>query len=621
MCIGCFGIISVMPEDESADFRPAGNSLGRARHLFRVNHLAGGLLILLAAAVATLPIFLRGPSCGADFDFHLGLWFDAHSSWQHGLFYPHWMWSANYGAGEPRYIFYPPISWMFGALLGSLLPWTAVPSIFVFLSLALTGFATRSFARRFSEEAPATLAGCAALFSGYALYNAYNRAAFSELFSGFLFPLLLLFALRDRHPAGSLRRRALDGSAWLLAIVLAASWLSSGPVGIMACYTLAFISVVAAVQMRSWAPILRAGLAATVGIGMDCFYLLPVLREKPWANIDLEITRPEGVIAYRVLFSRHPLPGLTVHGIYQPMLLLVTLTMFLVAVAGLYLARKRGLVTLHKATWLALALIPPLVVFLQLPLSMPLYNLLPEFRFLQFPSRWLLAMEAPMALFFALAIWPGRDAGKGKRGLVAMLCALAFLAGTAFANRFFFQVCNVFEGQDSVAHYAALDWQNGGLPGEAEFSPSSDTRPVAPGLPDAYLVSDPLRPLDPGTAPEAPSTGASANGLCDSAYFFERTTPEHLRLNAALPHSGYLVLRIRSYPAWRITTNGQTAANLPQRVDGLIAVPVPQGPVDLTVDWTATPDVVTGRWLSALCLLLLIVMAFLELRRGPVRLT
>jgi hypothetical protein len=610
-----------MPNHENANFRPADSPLGRARHFLSGSRAAGCFLILLAAAIATLPIFLRGPSCGADFEFHIGLWFDAHSSWQHGLFYPHWMWSANYGAGEPRFIFYPPLSWMFGALLGSFLPWNAVPSVFVFLSLAATGLAARSFARTVCDEAPATLAGCAALFSGYALYNAYNRAAFSELFSGFWFPLLLLFALRDRNPAASAWRRALDGSAWLLAIVLAASWLSSGPLGIMASYTLALISLVAAVTMRSWAPLLRAGIATVVGIGLDAFYLVPVLREKPWANIDLEITRPGDIIENRLLFSRHPLPGLMVHGIYQPMILLMTLTMFTVAIAGLYFAWKSGRITLRNATWAALALIPPLVVFLQLPLSIPLWNLLPQLRFLQFPSRWLVVMEVPMALFFALAIWPGKDAGKGKRGLVAALCAVAFLAGTLFANRFFFQVCNVYEGQSSVSHFAALDRQNGGVPGEPEFSPSNRTLPVTPGLPDTCFVSDPLKALDASAQSQANPAAASANRACELALSVQRSQPEHLHLNATLPHAGYLVLRIRSYPAWRITANGQMAAHLPQRDDGLIVVPVAQGPLDLAIDWTTTPDVVTGRWISALCVLLLAVLAFCELRRGPARLT
>ena len=51
---------------------------------------------------------------------------------------------------------------------------------------------------------------------------------------------------------------------------------------------------------------------------------------------------------------------------------------------------------------------------------------------------------------------------------------------------------------------------------------------------------------------------------------------------------------------------------LPERADGLMAVPVPQGPVDLTVDWTTTPDSIAGRWLSALALALLTALCLLE---------
>ena len=65
-----------------------------------------------------------------------------------------------------------------------------------------------------ARDGAATLAGCAALFSGYALFTAYERSAFGELAGGFWIPLVLLFALRDRNPCRlGLRARALDGSA------------------------------------------------------------------------------------------------------------------------------------------------------------------------------------------------------------------------------------------------------------------------------------------------------------------------------------------------------------------------------------------------------------------------
>jgi hypothetical protein len=51
--------------------------------------------------------------------------------------------------------------------------------------------------------------------------------------------------------------------------------------------------------------------------------------------------------------------------------------------------------------------------------------------------------------------------------------------------------------------------------------------------------------------------------------------------------------------------NGRRVADPPKRDDGLMAVPVSEGPVDLTVDWTTTADVVIGRWLSGTSLLLI----------------
>jgi hypothetical protein len=67
--------------------------------------------------------------------------------------------------------------------------------------------------------------------------------------------------------------------------------------------------------------------------------------------------------------------------------------------------------------------------------------------------------------------------------------------------------------------------------------------------------------------------------------------------------------------------NGRPLDDLPKRNDGLMAVPVPQGPVDLTVDWTTTADVLAGRWLSALALLLLTALCLLERKLSQPRLS
>src|SRR5215469_13165847 len=136
----------------------------------------GPAVVVTAALAAVVPQMVRGPSCGHDFDFHLVSWFDALSNWQHGIVYPHWTPSPNYGAGEPRFVFYPPFTWILGALLGTVFPWSFAPIALTFLCLAGTGLATRALALEALDEAQATLAGCAAIFSGFALFTAYERS-------------------------------------------------------------------------------------------------------------------------------------------------------------------------------------------------------------------------------------------------------------------------------------------------------------------------------------------------------------------------------------------------------------------------------------------------------------
>jgi hypothetical protein len=66
--------------------------------------------------------------------------------------------------------------------------------------------------------------------------------------------------------------------------------------------------------------------------------------------------------------------------------------------------------------------------------------------------------------------------------------------------------------------------------------------------------------------------------------------------------------------------NGKAVEPADLRDDGLIAVPVPQGSVALAVDWTTTPDVIAGRCVSALALILLIGLCVLERKNSTPRL-
>jgi hypothetical protein len=610
----------------------------------RLRYCAGPLIILLAAFVAIVPQLLRGNSCGHDFDVHLVSWLDCVNAWHHGILYPHWASSPNYGAGEPRFVFYPPLTWMLGAVLGLIFPWHLVPIALTFITLAATGLATRALALEALDDLPATLAGCASLFSLFTLFTAYERSAFPEFAGGFWLPLIILFVLRDgvppvpriwgpgreaepaTEPACSLFRSVISGSTALLALALAGAWLSNLPLGVMAGYLMAGVALLWALLNKSWAPLLRAALAGLLGLGLAAIYWLPAAFERYWVDIKQATEDPGYNFENNWLFARNANPLLALHDDILHQVSWIAVSMIAVAVAAIVISWRRGTLPAPKTDvsrfwWIPLAAIPIVVFFFLFPVSRPLWLLLPEMRFLQYPWRWLEAVEAPMAIFFVTAIWPIRWRA---RVTVLLLCSAVFLASTVYAGKVYFQVCYP---EDTVAS-VLFDFRAGaGAVGMYEYEPpGGDDSSIAIGLPDACLVSDPALVLgkpDPDD-PDANPIWSPDQGSCQAIFHFRgglQTNPEHREIRATTAHAGYLILRLVSYPAWLIRVNGQLQTALPKRGDGLIVVPVPQGPIDLTVDWTRSPDVLAGRWVSVFSLLLLAALWWVERRRNPVRLT
>jgi hypothetical protein len=581
----------------------------------RERRFVGPAVIFLAALVAITPQLVRGNSCGHDFDFHLVSWLDASQSWREGVLYPHWAPSANFGAGEPRFVFYPPVSWMLGALLGLVMPWTFVPIVMTFLFLAGAGLATRALAGQALADGPATLAGSAALFSGYALYTAYERSDFGELTGGFWIPLLLLLVMRDRDGDRSVRRRAFDRSAGLMALVIAGAWLSNPPLGVMASYLLAGVSLAVALLRRSWAPVLRSVVAVLIGLGLAAVYLVPAAAEQRWIDIRQAIDDPGDLIENSWLFARHANPELALHDQELLKVSWIAVSMIAVALAAVVICQVRDLLPGERSWWIPLALIPVAALFLQFPASDAVWHALPKLRFLQFPWRWLVVVEAPMGIFFASAVWVER---RRWRFALLAVCMGLFVVAALTSGFNFFQVC---DEEDAVNSMVAAYRRGAGFEGTDEYTPSfADNSLVAKGLPTACLAASPNTMLGQGSADSNPQW-LPDQGTCEATFQARKRSAEHLRIADDMPQAGFLILRLRSYPAWRVRLNGQVLGHLPERTDGLIAIPVAKGPAEVMVDWITTCDAIEGRWLSAMALLLLVVLFAVERRVSQGRLS
>jgi hypothetical protein len=198
-------------------------------------HWRALLLIPIAVLLTIHPLLIHGPSCGQDLGFHIQSWLDAASQLRQGH-YPHWDTTAAWNAGEPRFLFYPPLSWLLGAILTLIFPISLCPTLFIAIAFFASGLTFYKLASEFASPNAALIASTLYLANPYMLFTAFERSALAELLAAAWIPLLLLAALS--------RRPTIRG----IAIPLALLWLTNAPAAVIGSYALALIATLRVLQ-------------------------------------------------------------------------------------------------------------------------------------------------------------------------------------------------------------------------------------------------------------------------------------------------------------------------------------------------------------------------------------
>ena len=571
------------------------------------HHRPALVLVPLAALLCILPLVFYGCSCGHDLSFHLLNWQETASQWTHGTLHPRWAFTPAFGAGEPRFVFYPPLSWTIGGLLtlfasalAHLTPlrpeqtFALTPILYTGIALTAAGFAMLHLARRFVSPAAATLAAVVYLANPYTLFTAYERTAFAELLAAALLPLLLAALLPD--PESTLP------SIPAIAIPLALLWLTNAPAAVIGSYAVAFIlllRIVALLRSPAARPqasrlLLKTTAASLLAFALAAFYLVPALLERRWVQISMAILpglRPDD----NTLFH-HTSDALHDAVLHTASLLAVTLLAVTAAALTLAARRTRSAAKASSSTsaptqnLTTLAILTAAIATLLTPLSLPLWHHLPQLAFLQFPWR-LLSLLAPVsALALALTL---RSLHLNALRLAILSLALpAALGPFAFHN--FTQACDPDDTpQARFTHFHSL---TGDDPTDEYTPTTADNDSLKPNNP-------PFRLLPGDVDDDTPPPGTARPG------------PAPLSLTLTLPRPGLLILNLRDYPTWRVTVNGTLDSDRDHRADGLLTLPLPAGRERIVLSQHTPSAELFGDGLSLAALALTVAL----LRKHPPR--
>ena len=536
--------------------------------------------------------------------------------WKHGIAYPRWAALAYWGYGEARFLFYPPASWTLGAALGAALPWTMVPGAYCWIALTLAGAAMYRLAREWLPIADALFGAVFYALNPYHLLIVYWRSAYAELLAAALLPLLLLCLLQIFLRKAEPGHRPMLG----LSLVLAAAWLTNVPAAVMMYYAAAALALVlfatrAARELahkRSggplvWGPLVRSlvrtlvrtGLAMLLGVGLASFYLVPAIYEQGWINISQVLSpgvRPQDNFLFTIL----PDPD---HNHFNLLISTVAVVEIGIVAVAIWFSRRwpvkragvdnpsnsaeRALdspvagsaVTADQNLWVLFSVLGVFSAVLMLSVSNLFWQHLPELRFVQLPFRWLLPMNAALAMLLTMAgkcwTWTSRFVAS------AVLLAVVIVAGYRIQPPWWEKAGDIREMNDAMVDGI-------GYEGTDEYVPAgADPYELNKSLP---RISD--------------DTGAAAQ----SETLAWKPTEKHFTVHAAARQN--LTVRLFSYPAWEVVMNGKPTATKKTDVTGLIVIPIAAGDSDVRIYFRRTIDRFVGNILSLISLAVLVVVWF-----------
>jgi hypothetical protein len=212
-----------------------------------------------------------------------------------------------------------------------------------------------------------------------------------------------------------------------------------------------------------------------------------------------------------------------------------------------------------------------------LSITNPLWQHLPKLRFVQLPWRWLLCLNAALAVLLAMAFrrWAVRAAAS------AALLAVVIFVACRVQQPWWDTAADIREMSNAIS-------DGGGYEGTDEYVPlGADPYELKKNVPRVTAES-----------PESLKLQFEKWGPIEKEFSAESATPQRL------------TLRLFNYPAWEVRVNGDRVLQESTDVTGQMQIPISAGISNVVVKFVRTPDRTIGNIATLLSLVVFICLWF-----------
>jgi len=557
-----------------------------------INIIAFAVIISIGL-ILTLPAIAYGIFGAHDILVHLN-WYKYFSEqlWD-GELYPRWLLGMNSGLGSPTFFYYAPIPYYFTSLFyffkfGEVPIWSQL--VFsVALALIASGFTAYLWLKDLTNHKTALISAVIYMTLPYHwAIDIYYRFAFTEYWTFVWMPLILYFSRKIIK--GS--RLAVPGFAVSYALLVMTHLPTTLMFSAFPIFYIAFMTL----RRQRLIVFTKMIIAVLLGVGLAAIYLLPAMTMQDYASLKEMATRPFFYYEKNFLLEFNRLVNksrnFVVFRVYLSILLVLMVGIFY---GAFKIARKsiKKAVRRESTYWLIVAIASS---FMTIPLSTPVWKLLPLLQKVQFPWRFHVVLTVATTALIATAIYSVNQTERRFPKKTSTIGGLLLI--TTLFSGFIITYINIGIPNFQVEQEFLLRVD------APEYRPAWVSKEVF----DQYVFSQVWKDFPKAEV----TTGQGSLSI-------QQWLPRKILLQTNATTDVELTLKQFYYPGWTARIDGTNQLPLkPSQPEGLVRLKVPRGQHQVRVTLEAGVEERLGQVISAVCvvLVLLMISGFCQVNRS-----